>query len=151
MSALAVAKQEKSLQITWRSCDSPSHRAWIDPFWRRKVLANMKMTYNWYEPGAQLGRHLHEHHEETKGSKGWLFPTRRSVTWLVYLNDAWQNEEGGALHTFPRKELSSIPQWERTREIYKWDGSIMCIPFLGCVATRGGIHNLASVKKTRTT
>jgi len=29
-----------------------------------------EMTYNWYEPGAQLGRHLDEHHEETKGTKG---------------------------------------------------------------------------------
>lgn len=25
-----------------------------------------EMTYNWYEPGAGLGRHLDEHHEETK-------------------------------------------------------------------------------------
>jgi alkylated DNA repair dioxygenase AlkB len=29
-----------------------------------------EMTYNWYEPGAKLGRHLDEHHEETKGTKG---------------------------------------------------------------------------------
>lgn len=29
-----------------------------------------EMTYNWYEPGAKLGRHLDEHHEETKGPKG---------------------------------------------------------------------------------
>lgn len=29
-----------------------------------------EMTYNWYEPGARLGRHLDEHHEETKGTKG---------------------------------------------------------------------------------
>jgi len=42
-----------------------------------------EMTYNWYEPGAKLGRHLDEHHEETKGPKGWRMPTRRSVTWLV--------------------------------------------------------------------
>lgn len=28
-----------------------------------------EMTYNWYEPGAKLGRHLDEHHEETKGIK----------------------------------------------------------------------------------
>ena len=63
-----------------------------------------EMTYNWYEPGAKLGRHLDEHHEETKGVKGWLMPTRRSVTWLVYLNDGWEKEEGGALRCFPRDE-----------------------------------------------
>ena len=51
------------------------------------------MTYNWYEPGAKLGRHLDEHHEETKGAQGWLPPTRRSVTWLVYLNDDWDAGE----------------------------------------------------------
>jgi hypothetical protein len=28
-----------------------------------------EITYNWYEPGAKLGRHLDEHHEETKGVK----------------------------------------------------------------------------------
>jgi len=66
-----------------------------------------EMTYNWYEPGAKLGRHLDEHHEETKGVKGWLLDSRRSVTWLVYLNDGWAYEEGGALRCFPRKNLSS--------------------------------------------
>jgi len=28
-----------------------------------------EMTFNWYEVGAKLGRHLDEHHEETKGTK----------------------------------------------------------------------------------
>ena len=65
-----------------------------------------EMTYNWYEPGAKLGRHLDEHHEETKGTKGWMTPTRRSVTWLVYLNDNWMVEEGGALRTLPRSETN---------------------------------------------
>jgi hypothetical protein len=64
-----------------------------------------EMTYNWYEPGAKLGRHLDEHHEETKGTKGWMRPSRRSVTWLVYLNDDWHaEEEGGTLRCFPRSE-----------------------------------------------
>ena len=65
-----------------------------------------EMTYNWYEPGAKLGRHLDEHHEETKGVKGWQLPTRRSVTWLVYLNNDWREEEGGALRCFPRADES---------------------------------------------
>ncbi|KAL7438857.1 hypothetical protein ACHAXH_004968 [Discostella pseudostelligera] len=63
-----------------------------------------EITYNWYEPGAKLGRHLDEHHEEMKGTKGWILPTRRSVTWLVYLNDHWKDDEGGALRCFPRSE-----------------------------------------------
>ncbi len=63
-----------------------------------------EITYNWYEPGAKLGRHLDEHHEETKGTKGWILPSRRSVTWLVYLNENWEEEEGGALRCFPRSE-----------------------------------------------
>ena len=66
-----------------------------------------EMTYNWYEPGAALGRHLDEHHEETKGTKGWQMPTRRSVTWLVYLNDGWKMEEGGSLRAFPRPTLAA--------------------------------------------
>lgn len=64
-----------------------------------------EMTYNWYDPGAKLGRHLDEHHEETKGTQGWIRPSRRSITWLVYLNDNWQtDEEGGTLRCFPRSE-----------------------------------------------
>jgi len=65
-----------------------------------------EMTYNWYEPGASLGRHLDEHHEETKGPSGWVMPTRRSVTWLVYLNEGWTKEEGGALRCMPRNDES---------------------------------------------
>jgi len=68
-----------------------------------------EMTYNLYEPGAKLGRHLDEHHEETKGPKGWQLPTRRSVTWLIYLNEDWVEEEGGTLHCYPRKTPSSAP------------------------------------------
>lgn len=68
-----------------------------------------EMTYNLYEPGAKLGRHLDEHHEETKGTKGWQMPTRRSVTWLVYLNDGWTAEEGGTLTTYPRQEPAKAP------------------------------------------
>ena len=65
-----------------------------------------EMTYNWYEPGAKLARHLDEHHEETKGTKGWVMPTRRSVTWLVYLNEGWTAEDGGALRCFPRSNVN---------------------------------------------
>jgi len=68
-----------------------------------------EMTYNWYEPGAKLGRHLDEHHEETKGVKGWLLGTRRSVTWLVYLNSGWEEKDGGSLRCFARDGMSTHP------------------------------------------
>jgi 2OG-Fe(II) oxygenase superfamily len=48
-------------------------------------------------------------HPETKGTQGWQMPTRRSVTWLVYLNDGWTADEGGALRCFPRKLQSTVP------------------------------------------
>ena len=42
--------------------------------------------------------------------QGWLPPTRRSVTWLVYLNDDWDAAaEGGKLRTFPRETPSDAP------------------------------------------
>ena len=59
-------------------------------------------SYNWYEPGASLRRHGDEFHEETKGPKGWLLPTRRSLTWLLYLNRDWRADEGGALRAYER-------------------------------------------------
>lgn len=68
-----------------------------------------EITYNWYKIGAKLGRHLDEHHEETKGAQGWKMPTRRSVTWLVYLNDGWTKDDGGTLHCYPRRNRSSAP------------------------------------------
>ncbi len=40
------------------------------------------MMYNWYKQGARLGRHLGKHHEETKGTKGWIRPSQRSIRWL---------------------------------------------------------------------
>lgn len=68
-------------------------------------------TYNWYANGASLGRHVDERHEETKGARGWTSPTRRSVTWLVYLNDEdWDaSRDGGALRCFPRSADTNDP------------------------------------------
>jgi Rps23 Pro-64 3,4-dihydroxylase Tpa1-like proline 4-hydroxylase len=81
------------------------HRPTLAP----EGTAKHETTFNWYEPGAKLGRHLDEHHEETKGLKGWMLPTRRSLTWLVYLNDGWMESDGGALRTFPRQTRSTHP------------------------------------------
>ena len=65
-------------------------------------LIDLRTGYNWYEPGASLRRHGDEFHEETKGPKGWLLPTRRSLTWLLYLNKEWRADEGGALRAYER-------------------------------------------------
>jgi len=110
-----------------------------------------EMTYNWYEPGAKLGRHLDEHHEETKGTKGWRYPTRRSVTWLVYLNDGWATNEGGALRCFPRSdiELSTSAQVGAHRGNLQvgWLNGKDPV-FLDCFRPSGGsaLYRLASAK-----
>jgi hypothetical protein len=47
-----------------------------------------------------------EHHEEIKGVDGWSKPTRRSISWLIYLNDVeWDSRKyGGQLRCFERKQ-----------------------------------------------
>ena len=46
--------------------------------------------------GASLSHHMDERHEETKGFRGWETATRRSVSWLLYLNvPTWNKPVGG--------------------------------------------------------
>lgn len=53
--------------------------------------------------GASLPLHLDERHEEVKGRKGWLSPSRRSISWLIYLSDdGWSDENGGELRSYPQ-------------------------------------------------
>lgn len=61
-----------------------------------------EVSYSIYGPGASLKRHLDERHEEFKGNKGWVRKSRRSISWLLYLNDPdWDFDlDGGALRTF---------------------------------------------------
>ena len=56
-------------------------------------------------PHSTLKRHMDERHEEFKQAKGWLLPSRRSISWLVYLSDEpWTlDDNGGALRAFPQK------------------------------------------------
>ena len=62
-----------------------------------------EMYYSQSTAGALLPRHLDERHEELKGRKGWIAPSRRSLSWLLYLSDDnWDCDEfGGQLRTFP--------------------------------------------------
>lgn len=65
-----------------------------------------EISYTRFGPGAFLKRHVDEHHEELKGVAGWSKPTRRSVSWLIYLNDAdWNgSSDGGQLRCFQRRD-----------------------------------------------
>lgn len=70
-------------------------------------LGSTEISYTRFGPGAFLKRHVDEHHEELKGIDGWSKPTRRSVSWLIYLNDQDWNKngrkDGGELRCFERK------------------------------------------------
>lgn len=62
-----------------------------------------EISYTRFGPGAFLKRHVDEHHEELKGPAGWSKPTRRSLSWLIYLNEDWDaDKHGGCLRCFER-------------------------------------------------
>ena len=62
-----------------------------------------EISYTRFGPGAFLKRHVDEHHEELKGTAGWSKPTRRSLSWLIYLNDDWNpDRNGGCLRCYQR-------------------------------------------------
>jgi Rps23 Pro-64 3,4-dihydroxylase Tpa1-like proline 4-hydroxylase len=62
-----------------------------------------EISYTRFGPGAYLKRHVDEHHEELKGTAGWLKPTRRSLSWLIYLNENWNSDRnGGCLRCYER-------------------------------------------------
>jgi len=65
-----------------------------------------EISYTRFGPGAFLKRHVDEHHEELKGVAGWSKPTRRSISWLIYLNDPdWSgSRDGGQLRCFERRD-----------------------------------------------
>lgn len=73
-------------------------------------LYNHELSYTRFGPGAYLKRHTDEHHEELKGTAGWSKPTRRSLSWLVYLNEPdWNAQhDGGYLRTYPRLATTSV-------------------------------------------
>lgn len=72
----------------------------------RTAPARHEFSYTRFAPGASLARHVDEHHEETKGTEGWRVPTRRSVTWLVYLNE--QEVTGGRLRAYERRRPIAV-------------------------------------------
>ena len=75
-----------------------------------------EISYTRFGPGAFLKRHIDEHHEELKGIDGWKKPTRRSVTWLIYLNeDDWDvKQHGGELRVFERRTRTAAEVGSRS-------------------------------------
>lgn len=68
-------------------------------------VANLDLAEHYYSispTGSSLPRHMDERHEETKGQKAWEAETRRSISWLIYLNDAEWNG-GGELRAYCRE------------------------------------------------
>jgi Rps23 Pro-64 3,4-dihydroxylase Tpa1-like proline 4-hydroxylase len=75
-----------------------------------------EMSYTRYGPGAFLARHTDEHHSVLKlNSKP--KPTRRSVSWLVYLNEGWASKDGGALRVHERIHPSASPVGARGADL----------------------------------
>ena len=72
-----------------------------------------EIQYLHYRPGAQVFRHVDEKHVELKRPNGSRLPkkpgaTRRSVTWLVYLNNDWDpRNDGGQLRLHERAQPST--------------------------------------------
>eukprot|EP00587_Corethron_hystrix_P013494 CAMPEP_0113323878 /NCGR_PEP_ID=MMETSP0010_2-20120614/16642_1 /TAXON_ID=216773 ORGANISM="Corethron hystrix, Strain 308" /NCGR_SAMPLE_ID=MMETSP0010_2 /ASSEMBLY_ACC=CAM_ASM_000155 /LENGTH=191 /DNA_ID=CAMNT_0000183011 /DNA_START=257 /DNA_END=829 /DNA_ORIENTATION=+ /assembly_acc=CAM_ASM_000155 len=64
-----------------------------------------ELYYSTSRRGAYLPRHLDEHAEELKGSRGWLAASRRSITWMIYLSDpGWTEKCGGILRCYPQRQ-----------------------------------------------
>ena len=79
-----------------------------------------EMEYLRYGEGALLNRHTDEHHLELKRAHGSRLPlktnaSRRSITWLVYLNDDWTFEDGGQLRLHERAHESMVPVGSRNK------------------------------------
>ena len=84
----------------------------LEPSIHENEFAGMdghEVSYTRFGPGAFLARHVDEHHEEVKGRAGWGRPTRRSLSWLVYLNDDdWDVDvDGGELCTHERQAITT--------------------------------------------
>jgi len=81
----------------------------------RPSLADDSISHETYysmsKAGAVLPRHLDERHEELKGRKGWLNPSRRSLSWLLYLSDKdWDyNKDGGHLRSYAISATADAP------------------------------------------
>jgi hypothetical protein len=87
---LETLKHELQLSTSYPGCKEPEYN-----------LA--EMYYSVSPTGSSLPKHQDDRHEETKGEKAWLEDTRRSISWLVYLNMEWDKSCGGEFRAYYRK------------------------------------------------
>ena len=72
--------------------------------------ATHEMSYTRYGPGAFLARHTDEHHAALKRGQAKPAANRRSVSWLVYLNQDWHAPtDGGELRVHERRMPAAAP------------------------------------------
>jgi hypothetical protein len=91
--------------------------------------------YSVSHAGSSLKRHMDERHEELKGPKGWLLPSRRSLSWLIYMSDDnWSlDRNGGALRTFPQADLTSpVPPQHKGNLQVGWLQDPLAPVYLDC-------------------
>ena len=80
--------------------------------------------YSVTRPGARLAFHMDERHEETKGERGWRLPTRRSVSWLLYLSRG--DVCGGALRAYCRSSAAACGAHAGDLQVGWLDGVRAC-------------------------
>ena len=93
----------------------------------RPTLANdwpqtHEMEFLRYGVGARLQRHTDEHHVEIQRPNGSRLPkkanaTRRSVTFIVYLDDEWTEDDGGELRLHERANPSVARVGSREQDL----------------------------------
>ena len=93
----------------------------------RPTLANdwpqtHEMEFLRYGIGARLQRHTDEHHVEIQRPNGSRLPkkvdaTRRSVTFIVYLDDEWTEDDGGELRLHERANPSVARVGSREQDL----------------------------------
>lgn len=104
------------------------------------ISALQECYYSKSNPGSSLARHMDERHEESKGPRGWLLPSRRSLSWLIYLSETHDNidgesqsnqewdaiQNGGMLRTFPQRQYrqNKTTGWEETVQCGSHNGNL---------------------------
>jgi len=93
----------------------------------RPTLANdwpqtHELEFLRYGVGARLQRHTDEHHVEIQRPNGSRLPkkpnaTRRSVTFIAYLDDEWKEDDGGELRLHERANPSIVRVGSRGQDL----------------------------------
>jgi hypothetical protein len=108
-------KDDRDLPRLVRSLQTTLSEAFNRPSMMDTSLSH-ECYYSKSEVGSRLPRHMDSRHEELKGPKGWLLPSRRSLSWLLYLSDpGWTLEKnGGALRSYPQQFLAEESTFDST-------------------------------------